>query len=213
MPINGSPIVSATAGETKNLRLMALSPEHLRTLMAGVDEFERRFGARLAEGLREFFVSDAVSPDWLAQLRVATAADPWTHGFALVHRAERVVIGTGGYKGPPDADGMVEIAYGVAPGYQGRGYATEAAQVLMDYAISTGRVRTVRAHTLAQVNASTRVLEKCGFKCLGEVTDPEDGVVWRWENEVEAGPSDPGGGNQPIPEGTNPISSAAAEAR
>lgn len=77
---------------------------------------------RLADGLRDFLVSDEVSPDWLAQLQVSTAADPWMHGFALVHLADNAVIGSGGYKGPPNADGVVEIAYGVVPGYQGRGY-------------------------------------------------------------------------------------------
>jgi ribosomal-protein-alanine N-acetyltransferase len=91
------------------------------------------------------------------------------------------MIGACGYKGPPGADGAVEIAYGIAPGYQGKGYATEAAQALTASAFSSGRVRAVRAHTLPEVNASARVLEKCGFKCLGNVIDPEDGVVWRWE--------------------------------
>jgi RimJ/RimL family protein N-acetyltransferase len=39
----------------------------------------------------------------------------------------------------------------------------------------------IRAHTLPEMNASCRVLEKAGFKRLGEVIDPEDGLVWRWE--------------------------------
>ncbi len=95
--------------------------------------------------------------------------------------ADNVIIGFGGYKGPPDADGMVEIAYGVVPAYEGRGYATEAAQALVTYAFGSGRVRAVRAHMLPEANASTNVLRKCGFACLGEVIDPEDGLVWRWE--------------------------------
>jgi RimJ/RimL family protein N-acetyltransferase len=39
----------------------------------------------------------------------------------------------------------------------------------------------VCAHTLPQPNDSTRVLARCGFRHAGEVTDPEDGLVWRWE--------------------------------
>jgi RimJ/RimL family protein N-acetyltransferase len=42
-------------------------------------------------------------------------------------------------------------------------------------------VRIVRAHTLPQANASTRVLEKCGFAHAGAIDDPEDGWVWRWD--------------------------------
>ncbi|HWW02446.1 MAG TPA: GNAT family N-acetyltransferase [Candidatus Acidoferrum sp.] len=174
--------------ETKSLRLVANTPEHLRTLMAGAELYKQRFGLRLAEGVRGFFVSGEVSPDWLAQIQVATLADVWKHGFVLVHLADNAVIGAGGYKGPPDAEGIVEIGYAVAPGYQGRGYATEAAAALVAYALGSGRVRTVRAHTLPKANPSTKVLEKCGFKCLGEVIDPEDGAVWRWEKQPSAGP-------------------------
>lgn len=67
------------------------------------------------------------------------------------------------------------------PPYQGRGYATEAAQALVEYAFESGQVRLVRAHTLPAENASTHVLTKCRFTWKGEVMDPEDGLVWRWE--------------------------------
>ncbi len=118
-------------------------------------------------------------------LHGSAAADAWTHGFGLIHMATGTVIGFGGFKGPPGDDGMVEIAYGVVPDYQGKGFATEAAQALVNYAFSDGRVRIVRAHTLPEPNASTRVLTKCGFRRMGEVTDPEDGVIWRWEKDNE----------------------------
>ena len=54
--------------------------------------------------------------------------------------------------------------------------------VWVDFISRDARVRTIRAHTLAETNASTRVLEKCGFKKIGETTDPENNLpVWRWE--------------------------------
>jgi RimJ/RimL family protein N-acetyltransferase len=65
--------------------------------------------------------------------------------------------------------------------FEGRGYATEAAAALVDFALASGQVRLVRAHTLPEVNASTRVLLKCGFRHVGTVVDPDDGPVWRWE--------------------------------
>ena len=123
-----------------------------------------------------------LSTDWQALLLGSTTADPWIHGFSMVHRDSEAVVGTCGFKGPP-ADGVVEIAYGVSPDQQGKGYATEAAQILTDYAFSSGKVRVVRAHTLPEWNASTRVLTKNGFRRIGEVIDPEDGLVWRWERE------------------------------
>jgi RimJ/RimL family protein N-acetyltransferase len=178
--------MSASHIETKNLKLVLHAPEHLRALIQGPDFYARSFGSRPANGLRDFFVSKDVSPDYLARLETATAADPWTHGFGLLHVATGTVIGAGGFKGPPGAEGVVEIAYGVVPDYQSKGYATEAAQALVAYAFSSGRVRVVRAHTLPEPNASTRVLAKCGFRHVGEVIDPEDGLVWRWEKDNEA---------------------------
>jgi RimJ/RimL family protein N-acetyltransferase len=126
-----------------------------------------------------------VSPAWLALLEASGPSDPWIHGFTLVHQASGQIVGQCGFKGPPDADGMVEIAYGVAPEHQGQGYATEAADALTNFAFRQDHVRTVRAHTLPEVNASTRVLTKCGFEPIGEVIDPDDGRVWRWERRRE----------------------------
>lgn len=125
----------------------------------------------------------AVSPAWLAMLENSSPADPWIHGFKLVHRESGAVVGRCGFKGPPDAGGMVEIAYGVNPESEGNGYATEAAQALVAYAFTRGLVRVARAHTLPQQNASTRILTRCGFRLVGEVVDPEDGLVWRWEKD------------------------------
>ena len=80
---------------------------------------------------------------------------------------------------------MVEIAYGIVPGFQGHGCATEAAAAGVAFAFGDSRVRVVRAHTLPIANASTRVLAKCGFAHTGEVEDPDDGVLWRWERGRE----------------------------
>jgi RimJ/RimL family protein N-acetyltransferase len=55
------------------------------------------------------------------------------------------------------------------------------ARALVAFAFTTGDVRVVRAHTRPQNDASSRVLTKSGFEFIGEVIDPEDGLVWRWE--------------------------------
>jgi len=91
------------------------------------------------------------------------------------------VIGSAGFKGPPDSDGMVEITYGIVPSFEGHGYATEVAAELVRFAFARGGIRLVRAHTRPVANASTRVLTKCGFHHTCSVVDPEDGPVWRWE--------------------------------
>ncbi len=167
--------------ETTHLTLVPCSPEHILALIERPDHFESLAGFGAAEGLRGFYVSDDVSPAWLVALRDGHGPDPWRHGFFLVHHDTRAAIGSAGFKGPPDSMGMVEIAYGIVPSFAGRGYATEAATALVAYACGHEHVRLLRAHTLPASNASTRVLEKCGFHRTGEVVDPDDGPVWRWE--------------------------------
>jgi len=122
-----------------------------------------------------------LSAEWLTRLDAATAIDPWVLGFSIVLAATGAVIGTCGFKGPPDSNGMVEIAYGIAPVHQNKGYATEAAAELVRFALRTAKVRVVRAHTVERGGASARVLEKCRFRSCGQVMEPEDGLVWRWE--------------------------------
>ena len=78
----------------------------------------------------------------------------------------------------PDPDGAVEIAYSITSVYQGKDYATEAAAALIDYACKNGGVCVIRANTLPETKASTRVLQKCGFKKVGEIVDPE-GMIRR----------------------------------
>jgi RimJ/RimL family protein N-acetyltransferase len=150
---------------TKNLTLRPNTLEDIRAFLEGMDAHQRA----------------QVSDDWLARVNAGTA-DAWTLGYTLVHRNTGAVVGSCGFKGPPTANGTVEIAYGVAADHQGRGYATEAAEALVAHAFSSGEVRVVCAHSLLDSAASTRVLMKCGFRRIGEVIDPEDGLVMRWEH-------------------------------
>jgi RimJ/RimL family protein N-acetyltransferase len=155
--------------ETERVKLVLQMPEETQALIEGMTPLEK------AE----------LSADWLALVDSATLPDPWVHGFTILRRADNVIVGSCGFKGPPTDDGVVEIAYGVAADHQNNGYATEAAQALTSYAFGDSAVRIVRAHTLPEINASTKVLTKCGFEKVGQVIDSDDGLVWRWERRHE----------------------------
>jgi len=164
-----------------DIELRPYAAEHLLALLESEEAFHRGFGLRAAAGLRDFYFSGEVSPKWLEQLRAAREVDPWTFGFAVLLPKVAQVIGSAGFKGPPDGEGVVEVAYAIVPAWQGKGCATKATRELVAFARNDSRVRLIRAHTLPENNASTRVLTKNGFTKLGEVVDPEDGRVWRWE--------------------------------
>ena len=84
------------------------------------------------------------------------------------------LVGGGGFKGPPDEKGSVEIGYSMLTSFHEQGLATEAVEALVRWAFSTGQVREVIADTLPHLIASQRVLEKAGFVETG--TREEDGV-------------------------------------
>ena len=109
-------------------------------------------------------------------------------GYFAVDSHTREVVGSCAFKGPPTADGTVEIAYFTYPDFEGHGYATSMAQKLISLASDDGTVKRVIAHTLPETNASARVLEKVSVTFVGEVIDPEDGRVWQWEKRVEESP-------------------------
>lgn len=82
--------------------------------------------------------------------------------YQLVRRSDGRVVGGAGFHGPPDADGVVIVGYGVVPEEEGRGYGTEALLMLVDIARRNG-VRRVRGDAELDNRASQRVMEKAGF--------------------------------------------------
>jgi ribosomal-protein-alanine N-acetyltransferase len=79
----------------------------------------------------------------------------------------RLLIGDGGFKGPPDTDGMAEIGYSVLRSQRNQGYATEAVTALVEWTSEHPEVRRIIAETKRTNAASMRVLEKIGFIQMG----------------------------------------------
>ena len=111
---------------------------------------------------RDDIARDPAAAEWVA--RAALDAD----GGA--------VIGHGGFHGPPDEDGTVEIAYTVAPEFRRRGYATAMVTALLARAVADPRVSAVRASIRPDNTASLATIAKFGFRKVGEQWDAEDGL-------------------------------------
>jgi RimJ/RimL family protein N-acetyltransferase len=161
------------------MRVEALQLEWIEALINGDAAFTDRFGIAVIEGWAGF-------PEALPYALDAARrhnADPW--GSHLFFDDDGALVGFGGFKGPPVGE-EVEIGYAIAPARQGRGLATTATRILIDWARHRGVPRVV-AHTLATSNASTAVLIHCGFTHTATLADPDGGVeddVWRWELEL-----------------------------
>lgn len=163
--------------ETEHLLLEPCRIQHLEKLLAGASAFKGAFGIEVVDGYLEF--SGAIQY-FVEKLRSGLVQKEWW-AYMILHKTDNSLIGIGGYKGSPDYQGIVEIGYGIAPAYRGKGYATEAASILINNAINITGVNAVWAHTLPEFNASTKVLQKCGMEMVAEIIDPDDGKVWRWQ--------------------------------
>ncbi|MBK8085476.1 MAG: GNAT family N-acetyltransferase [Devosia sp.] len=128
-------------------------------------------------------LNDAGVRDWFrGQLRADPERARWLGSYIVsVVDGIETLVGTGGYKGPPDASGTVEIGYSVVPAYQRRGIGTAAVDELVRRAVAHPGVRGVVAETPTRFEASRGLLEKCGFRMVGRRTDTEEGELVRYE--------------------------------
>ena len=86
------------------------------------------------------------------------------HFYSWVMDVDDVLVGTIGaydYK-----DGQIEVGYSVIPGWQGRGFATEALVKILNYLTENEGIPCVTAWCAAENAASVRVLEKAGMKLV-----------------------------------------------
>jgi ribosomal-protein-alanine N-acetyltransferase len=137
--------------------------------------------ASLARELAPAFGGDeAPALALLEQTFALLTGDPRPHPWGCyLARIDGRVIGTCAFKSAPTAAGEVELAYMTFPAYERNGHATAMAGALARIADAGGAMPI--AHTLPQENASNKALKRNGFVFAGEVEDPEDGLVWRWE--------------------------------
>ncbi len=127
----------------------------------------------------------ACAPEWPAPVirqRFAegpreTPADPRYGFWVVIEEAERVIIGDVGFHGPPDA-GSLEVGYALAPGWRGRGYATEAVGRLCAWGLGEGGAHVVTARIRPDNEASARVVARLGFERVGVADGFE---LWRRE--------------------------------
>ncbi|MCE5265664.1 MAG: GNAT family N-acetyltransferase [Deltaproteobacteria bacterium] len=97
----------------------------------------------------------------------------WYVWYAIRQEEEEqssILVGAGGYFGPPSKKGEVEIGFSVMPSSREHGYATEMVQALVSNAFGDARVQKIVAHTNPDNIASVKVLMKSGFRyvCLDQ---------------------------------------------
>ncbi len=159
--------------DTPRLRIQSYTPDLLNAAMNDRARFAELLGVRvpadwpgedyeeIMPGIAEHMGGDPRLGDWLG---------------LIIRKVDRTLIGGCDFMSLPDAEGTVEIGYGLQPGYRGQGYATEAVQAMVDWAFNQPGVQRIVAGCAEDNIASARVLDKMGMKRLST----KDGLI-SWE--------------------------------
>ncbi len=151
---------------SRRLRLLAATADSVRAELNDAARLAEIIGARVPADWPPEMLRDALPlflkwheehPDWSG----------WLCWYAVcVDEAGPTLCGSVGFKGPPDASGMVEIGYSMLPAYQRRGLAAEMVEKLVQWACAQPAVRCVEAETTTDNRASVRLLEHKGFRLM-----------------------------------------------
>jgi [ribosomal protein S5]-alanine N-acetyltransferase len=114
----------------------------------------------------------------LSQMREDERFETWCPSVVIL--AGRM-IGHAGYHGPPGVNSTqnpdaVEFGYAIYPEWRGKGYATQAAVMLMDQAEERAGIRHFVLAVAPDNDPSIAIVRKLGFVRTGEHMDEEDGL-------------------------------------
>lgn len=136
--------------KTKRLKVYPLSDAEIQKLID--DSTDEALAAAYTQML-EGCINNPMQRQWYAPWRMETKDG--NH------------IGELGFRGPASG-GSVEIGYGINKEYEGKGYTTEAAKALVEWAFDNEEVIFVEAEADETNVASIRILEKLEFVKYGQ---------------------------------------------
>jgi len=158
---------------TERLRLRRSAPEDADTISA----YRSDPAVYRTQGW-ERTDSDGVRAD-IEEMAGRTPGEPggWVQ-FSVEERDGGRLVGDVGISPAEGEPGVIKVGYTISPDVQGRGYATEAVQALVDYALDTLGAEVVRAYADAENTPSIRVAEKVGMRLIERFEHHEGNEVW-----------------------------------
>lgn len=160
--------------KTDQLRMESWTAELANAAMNDKPKLGQLLGATIPDDFPNQPVRDFVLPRKVIDLQAEPSLGAWSG--IIIHEADNIVIGSMGFKAPPDDEGMVEVGYDIIPAYQGHGYATEMAKGLISWAFEQPSVKLITAECLPDNWGSIRVLQKAGLRQVNSSAN-----MLRWE--------------------------------
>ena len=107
-------------------------------------------------------------------------ADSSKTAYFMIQKKDGTNIGLIAHFG--QSSGSITIGYAIKPSEHGKGYGTEALQLMVDYLFLAKEIHRVQANTDPENKASQNILKKVGFKKEG-VSRRSSFVRGQWRNE------------------------------
>jgi RimJ/RimL family protein N-acetyltransferase len=98
--------------------------------------------------------------------------------FSVEDTIDDSLVGDVGLSPADGEPGVIKVGYTIDPRFQGRGYATEAVQALVDYSFETLDADVVRAYAGAENAPSIRVMEKIGMTLQERFQGHDEDGTW-----------------------------------
>ena len=152
--------------DTEQIKIYPASREQMESILSAEqdDDLKKAYGEML-----EGSISHPEVREWYAM---------W-----MSEKADGTRIGDLCFKGIEEGRNP-EIGYGILEPFQGRGYATEAVRLALQWAFRNPEVKAIEAETDPDNKASQRVLEKCGFCPMGILGEEGPRFIRYKENEM-----------------------------
>ena len=130
--------------ETENLKLVACVGMHLQGMQNSEGHATSMMGYDTVEG----WLASVESVEHAIALLEADSQNLRWGMHLVLHKADDKIIGTCGYNGLADADGVVDVGYALAPSYRNQGIEGEIAKALVDNAFEWAMVEKIDAKAL-----------------------------------------------------------------
>lgn len=121
--------------------------------------------------------------DWLSTAKQAYAS-PETYYWAMVEKSSQQVVGEIFVDDFSSRNRWCELDWKVGQHVQGKGYATQAAELVLDYLRNEVGFHRIQAKCCVENQASRRVMEKLGMVPEGVLHDFFLGKDGRWMDVV-----------------------------
>jgi len=94
----------------------------------------------------------------------------------FIDKVDNIIIGDGGFKGPPDDNSRIDLGYGIINSKRRQGYALEAVIALIKWGFSQKNVKLITADCLKSNIPSINLLTKIG---MSEIRQDNESIYFQ----------------------------------